>query len=966
MKKQLIISALLLLQAGYIIAQNTPGIPLVVNYHKALYHGGSRTWDINQDSNGMMYFANDEGLVTFNGSFWKLFPLPNKTVLRSMAIDSANRIYAGGQDEIGYFETGGNHTLRYTSLKKLLPPQYREFADVWNTVIFGKSVFFRITDRIFKLNHERIEVYLPTREWYFLGKAGNRLFAQDRDNGLLEFRNDRWVPLENGHLLQDVMVVSIFPTGNGDYSIATLNNVSFSLNGNVISRAQQIPVKDMYTPLTLPVNDSEYVTATALEGCLIRDAGHRLLQRISVAEGLQNNNVTSLFVDKDKNIWAGVDNAVAFINYNSPIKYIRPDIVSDVIGYSTLIFNNKLYLSTSNGVYAAPLPGNNAGPGLLKSHFSLIRNSDHGEAWQLEEVNQQLLVTHNKGVMLIKDEVAVPISKGTGSWKFLPLSSVYPVQHILVGCYWGIDLLRFKDNRFEYAGRLKGLSDSYRFLVLDQRGDIWASHPYRGIYRLRLSPDSMQYTSRLFTAADGLPSPFNNYVFRIKNRVVFSTESGIYEFSEDAGKFVPCSFLSVFDGMAIRYMKEDAEGNIWFCSGNKVGVARYTTDSTKRPFAITYFPEVEAHILSKFDNIYPYNPENVFIGSEKGAIHINFKKYVSQKRALTVFLNQVKAIGKTDSVLSNGFFYKSGAGGSSPEQLEVHTLPPRLNAFHFEYSVPAYGSANVIEYSYRLKGYEQEWSAWSNKTEKDYTNLPAGSYTFAVKARDNLHNESQALEYAFIISPPWYKSGWAWAGYAAILIAVCYLLTREHQRTLIRQQRKFDEKKRQLEYIHQLELEKNEKEIIALQNQKLASEVALKKKELASATLRLAGNTDTLSKLKDQVSRLNHASNSEHEMKKLMALVKSAESSNANWDEFAAHFDEVNNDLLKKLKTKFPNLSQSDLKICAYLHLNFSSKQISQLHNISVRGVEIRRYRIRKKLGLESNQSFSSFLDSLQ
>ncbi|RPD41542.1 triple tyrosine motif-containing protein [Chitinophaga barathri] len=947
-------------------SQNTLGTPFVVNYHKALFNGGSRTWDIKQDNKGIMYFANDEGLVTFNGSFWKLFPLPNKTVLRSVYIGPNDRIYAGGQDEIGYFEAGGHNTLHYTSLKKLIPRQYQDFADVWNTIVHEKSVFFRVSDRIFKLDNNRIAVFKPAREWSFLGKAGNRLFAQDAGSGLLEYKNDRWMPLVNGSLLQDLTVTAVFPSGKENYRIETLNNVSFWLHQDSVVSIQGIPQEYIYTPSFARLSDSAFVTATALEGCLVRDACHRLIQRISVAEGLQNNNATAVFVDRDQNIWAGVDNAIAFINYSSPIRFLRPDRVNDVIGYSTLIYNDHLYLSTSNGVYAAPLAGSGGDLSSQKSLFSLIKGSDRGEAWQLEEINGQLLSTHNTGTFVIRGREAFPISQGMGSWKFLPLTSVYPIQNILVGGYWGIDLLHFREGRFENAGRLKGTSDSYRFLTIDENGDIWSSHPYRGIYRLQVSPDSLRYTARFFSAASGLPSAFNNYVFKIKNRVVFPTESGVYEFDAAAGRFIPSDFLSVFAGMALRYMKEDPEGNIWFCSGRKVGLARFSAmDTSKSPYSLTFFPELEAHMLSKFDNIYPYNPENIFIGSEKGAIHINYKKYVSQERALTIFLNEAKAIGKKDSLLSGGFFYRNAQGGYSQQQDEIHSLPPGFNAFHFEYSVPAYGFTNDIEYSYRLEGYEKEWSSWSSKTAKDYTNLPDGRYTFRVKARDNLHNASEELAYAFTIHPPWYKTTWAMLAYLALTILAVYLLGAWHKQILQRQQKKFDEKKKQLEYIHQLEREKNEKEIIQLQNEKLAGEVALKNKELASATMQLAGNTDTLSKLKDQVFKLNHSAGGETEMKKLISLVKGAEESNANWDKFAEHFDEVNNDLLGKLKKEFPDLSRSDLKMCAYLRLNFSSKQISQLHNISVRGVEIHRYRIRKKLGLKTGQSLSTFLGNL-
>ena len=94
-----------------------------------------------------------------------------------------------------------------------------------------------------------------------------------------------------------------------------------------------------------------------------------------------------------------------------------------------------------------------------------------------------------------------------------------------------------------------------------------------------------------------------------------------------------------------------------------------------------------------------------------------------------------------------------------------------------------------------------------------------------------------------------------------------------------------------------------------------------------------------------------------------MILVHDIEKNNNNWEIFAKHFDEVSNDFLKKMKLKFPTLTNNDLKICAYLQLNLSSKEISQLMNISVRGVEINRYRLRKKLNITGNQSFNTFFN---
>src|ERR1700760_4945621 len=101
-------------------SQNTIGLPLVINYGKTDFHGGSQTWDIKQDRNGLMYFANNEGLICYDGTWWKIYPLPNRTIMRSVAIDKDGRIYVGGQGEIGVFSPDRNGFLHYESLINLL------------------------------------------------------------------------------------------------------------------------------------------------------------------------------------------------------------------------------------------------------------------------------------------------------------------------------------------------------------------------------------------------------------------------------------------------------------------------------------------------------------------------------------------------------------------------------------------------------------------------------------------------------------------------------------------------------------------------------------------------------------------------------------------------------------------------------------------------------------------------------
>jgi hypothetical protein len=546
------------------------------------------------------------------------------------------------------------------------------------------------------------------------------------------------------------------------------------------------------------------------------------------------------------------------------------------------------------------------------------------------------------------------------------MSLVMPAKNILVGTYTGLKMIEYENNHFLDKGKINGLYESFRFLAIDNDNTIWASHPYRGIYQLHLSPDNKSFTYRLFTQKDGLPSTLENYVFKIKNKVVFATSKGIYEFNPAKNTFFPSPFFSpVFHDMDIRYLKEDSDGDIWFCSGKKIGVVNFKNPSSDKTYQITWFPELTGQILSGFENIYPYNKENVFISSEKGIIHLNYLKYVANKLQIKVLLGKVTAIGKKDSLIFGGYFHQDFKSKSAQDENEIYHLPNRYNSFHFEYSSPNYGLQKNIEYSYQLKGYDHKWSDWSPKTEKDYTNLPAGDYTFFVKAQDNLGHVSNEISYQFFVKPPWYNTVWAYIIYLILFILLLYFLYKWQERKLNRQQLKFEQEQKRLQELHQLKLEKSEKEIIKLQNEKLASEVKFKNRELADATMHLVERDSALQKVKDELQKLYKKTGNNHDVKKTLLLLKDVEQNNSNWEQFATHFNEVNNDFLKKIKFQFPVLSNTDIKVCTYLKLNLSTKEIAQLLNISVRGVEISRYRLRKKMKIPKGETINDFLNDI-
>ena len=339
-------------------------------------------------------------------------------------------------------------------------------------------------------------------------------------------------------------------------------------------------------------------------------------------------------------------------------------------------------------------------------------------------------------------------------------------------------------------------------------------------------------------------------------------------------------------------------------------------------------------------------------------------KNIKKNRYTTkVRISAVKALGRKDSTLFSGYYNNVNSALNQTADA-IPQLANQWNSMHFEYSTPTYESRNSIEYSYYLKGFDKEWSAWIKNTEKDYTNLPEGNYTFEVKARNNLSGESKINTYTFVVLPPWYRTLWAYLAYVLLFFALLYAVYHLQKRMLAKQQLKHEEEQRKLQYLHQLEMDKSEKEIIKLKNEKLEAELELKNSELASTALHLVQKGEVLADIKDELVRIKKTTSDRpnDDFKKIIHLLKEENKLDKDWEQFAIHFDLLHSGLLKMLKQRYPHVSGHELKLCAYLRMNLSSKEIAQLENISVRGVEISRYRLRKKLQIPTETNLFDFL----
>jgi len=865
---------------------------------------------------------------------------------------------SGGQEEFGYFTPAGNGELVYTSLKNRIPQQDNDFADVWDICIFGKDVFFRSKKKIFRLNSDKITVYKST-DWGALGSTNNGVFAYEFERGLVSFRDGEWKPvLKQGSLPSQPDVRAMIDIGKDSLLVASFTHGLFILHDSVLEKfttpaIEQAAAANISGAILL--EPDRLALITNLGGCIILSKKGDFIQRFTKNEGLQNNNIQAIHLDKDNNCWLALDNGIDMLAYKNAITHIFPDNDDRNAGYTSLIYKGRLYMGVSTGLYSVALD-TSKDLSFTKGVFTKVDNTK-GQVWSLSEINGRLLVGHTKGAFAVDGSRAVPFDEHTGFWTFLPLQppAQGPAPTIIAGTYNGINVYHY-DGRDFINIKVHAQFESAKFVAIQDGGPspvVWIAHSYKGLYKVTFNPQGLPMAS-VYHDSRHILSHNHNHLFRIHNQIILTTDKGIFEYNRDSSDFIRSARLTaIFGEIPPTYIKEDPYGNLWFVADKKVGVVDMSTGKPR----MVYISQLDNLLMAGgYEDINIIDSNNVLVAAEKGFFHINYAQYVKHNPLMRVLIRDVVSISRKDGV-----------------QLDAHTFKYQGNSLHFEFSAPLYAQQQNIDYRYFLKGFDKEWSAWGKKPEKDYTNLPEGDYVFEVKCRNTVTNESSAATYTFRVLPPWYRTWWAFIAYALGAAGLLYWFYKRQQRKYKRlqahklqeQQRKYDEEQQQLQFRHQLALSRNEKEIIQLKNEMLQGEIDQKNKELAANAMSFVQKGELLSRIKEDLMRMKNNAELEKDskdLKKIIRIIDNEQDNPHDWEQFAVHFDSVHTNYLRDLKERFPDLTVSELKLCAFLRLNLSTKEISQLMNISIRGVETSRYRLRKKLELSADANLVDFL----
>jgi DNA-binding CsgD family transcriptional regulator len=399
-----------------------------------------------------------------------------------------------------------------------------------------------------------------------------------------------------------------------------------------------------------------------------------------------------------------------------------------------------------------------------------------------------------------------------------------------------------------------------------------------------------------------------------------------------------------------------------------MGISRLATDGNYN-VETDAFNKISSILNNDLPNISVLNSKNVLFSAQEGFIVYNPDIKYPNDFSFKTYIREVSLTSNSDSTIFAGNFWDSDTIRHSQAADKLIVLPYKNNSVYFEYSSNYMNDFDQTRYQYKLEGFEDDWSSWQQKTSQNYTNLPEGSYVFRARAKNISNLVSEEAVFRLEVLRPWYKSKYAVALYFVVFLGSFVLIFIVIDRRYSKSKKHF-EKEKQLEVDqigNKLKTVTEEKtvEIEKLKSEKLVSEIEFKNAELATSTMNLINKNKFIGHIKENINVVSKKVQSPEAIKELEKISKEIDrnlSHDNDWKQFAFHFNSVHGDFTSRLTAEYEHLSSQDLRLCSFLRLNLSTKEIAQLLNISVRGVEIGRYRLRKKLNLKRNINLSEFI----
>lgn len=768
-------------------SNNETGFPLVTNYVAGNYKADTQNWGIVQDERGIMYFANGDGVLVYDGNSWEIVELPNKISARALGKDKNGIIYTAGTNEIGYLQPNKYGKLEYISLIDSL--KFSNIGTIRDIFCINNSIYFRSPEYLIRLNQNGFKSWKANSTYSIAFVFNDVLYIQDEEFGLFKLIDDELTLAPSGKdfinkkfyfakQYKDEVVLANRIKGLYNYEPLSINIDRLKF---VESNANQTLINDfVYSGIV--TKDDKIILGTNSGGCVLININGDVLSRITKETGIQDNNIRALYIDRNENLWLALNKGIARCDIAEPISYWNKLQGLDGFVTSMIKYKETMFIGTLQGLY-----------NLKNSKISKVQ-CGISQAWsflkfKVPNSNEEILLIGTiEGVFIYSNNKLTQIN--TPSVGYTLYQSHRNPNIVYVGLLNNVAILEYNNGNFVYKGVIPNSGISIRSIVENENGEIWMGTYRNGVVCLIPSNDVLKPKEIItYKQESGLPSLKNILLYYLDGKLVFATEKGLYRFDKNTHKFYSDSTLRTkFSGKAkdIYALCEDKAENVYVSqlvvNEGSIGVA------TKKPDGSYTW---NSNLFNKMpwmtiNMIYLDDHENLWFGGSEGLFKISKSIQRKYDNTFHTFIRNVKIKGDSCIFFGNYFTEKEGKKYFSSAQNESlkYKIGYRFNSIKFNYSAPEFSDEFGTKYQYILDGDDDKWSDWTTSTTKEYTNLHEGSYTFRVISKNIYDIKGKESTFEFYIVAPWYRSNLAYLTYFLLSVFAIFSLLRVSNRKL--------------------------------------------------------------------------------------------------------------------------------------------------------------------------------------
>lgn len=890
-------------------------LPFVENYNKSDYQGDNQIWNVVQGKDDAMYFANNHYLLRYDGVIWEKYTLPNKTIIRSIMIEG-DKIYSGSYKEFGYWyrKDGKMHYVSITRKLRLFDEKDNE--EIWKIFRFKGSIYFQSFNDVFIYNGKHIKkIKFPFLISYCFVVDDN-VYVASVEKGLFRMNGSKITNPKGWNILKKTVVHAIEKYQGKTYIFTQKKGIFIVENEGL--RAWNNPLNEVLKSATINVakfiQGNKLVVGTGNRGVFIYDFKTDTYKNIDRNNVLMNNSVLSIGFDKENDLWLGLDNGITHVEINSPISFFYDN--SGLLGsvYSVAAIDKGYLIASNHGIFE-----------FVAGQFKMLPNTQ-GQAWNITKIGTKYIIGHNDGTFCYENGSLTRINNISGGWN-LTKSSINNAyfQSTYSGVLVYDDISKPTQNKV-----INDLSKPIKYVAQNKKNEVWAADNYRGLYRVLYDDGYKTKKVENITQQSKIKNDFGVKIFEFRNEILFLINSVWYTYNSINGELEEnelfnSNFKNISDVVSI-------DEDHFMVLQNGILYHIYTKGN-KFVWNIIQEKYYKGTLIN--DNLRIFKTQNHYLlNLDDGFISLQLTYENKQNSNVKIEAFNEDNLIPNDSKIKYNTELKinviSGIYGASKPNLFY-----KINSNNF---IPISDGLIVLN------------------------NLSSGNHSVEVYKNDGASYEKVA-DFDFKVAQPWYFSFWMILLYLLVIGGILFFYYKWNKlRYLQKMKLQAEELKHQREILEMELKAENESNIQEYEKHILELELQTKSSEVAGKSLSIA-------KQSEMIDNIQNILNSEKDFNKLKSEIKKAikinEVNKHEWETFETNLNQIHNEFIIKLSKKFPNLTPKDIKLCIYLKMNLSSKEIAPMMNISFRGVELHRYRLRKKLNLTQDENLSKFLLSL-